>query len=128
MYHNMWYVNPNYSSRKSSTSTSTAYGDMRHMNVVAAWKRGYSGKGVVVTILDDGIEKDHPDLMANYDSAASYDINDNDSDPQPRYNPANENRLAISIINGEKTLDFVCPNFENNLSVKKNWSQEADKT
>lgn len=27
---------------------------------------GYTGKGVVVTILDDGIEKNHPDLMQNY--------------------------------------------------------------
>jgi subtilisin family serine protease len=36
------------------------------MNVVPAWQRGYTGKGVVVTILDDGIEKDHPDLKTNY--------------------------------------------------------------
>ena len=28
---------------------------MRHMNVLAAWKKGFTGKGVVVTILDDGI-------------------------------------------------------------------------
>lgn len=36
------------------------------MNVQAAWKRGYTGKNVVVTILDDGIERNHPDLAANY--------------------------------------------------------------
>ena len=36
------------------------------MNVVEAWERGYTGKGVVVTILDDGIERTHTDLMANY--------------------------------------------------------------
>lgn len=36
------------------------------MNVRRAWERGYTGKGVVVTILDDGIEKDHPDLRKNY--------------------------------------------------------------
>ena len=28
-------------------------------------------KGVAVTILDDGIEKDHPDLIRNYDPLAS---------------------------------------------------------
>lgn len=39
---------------------------MLDMNVVGAWNRGFTGKGVVVTILDDGIEKDHPDLMHNY--------------------------------------------------------------
>ena len=36
------------------------------MNVRAAWADGVSGKGVVVTILDDGLEKDHPDLIKNY--------------------------------------------------------------
>ena len=36
------------------------------MNVKSAWQKGYTGKGVVVSILDDGIEKDHPDLKRNY--------------------------------------------------------------
>lgn len=36
------------------------------MSVVGAWKEGVTGKGVVVTILDDGLEKDHPDLIKNY--------------------------------------------------------------
>ncbi|XP_078054888.1 proprotein convertase subtilisin/kexin type 4-like [Mustelus asterias] len=62
------------------------------LNVLSAWKRGYTGKGIVVTILDDGIEKNHPDLAENYDPKASFDINDNDPDPQPRYNFNDENR------------------------------------
>lgn len=33
---------------------------------MGAWKRGYTGKDVVVTILDDGIERNHPDLFQNY--------------------------------------------------------------
>lgn len=36
------------------------------MNVQPAWQEGISGKGVVVTILDDGLEKSHPDLIKNY--------------------------------------------------------------
>ena len=36
------------------------------MNVKPAWKKGYTGRNVVVSILDDGIEKDHPDLKKNY--------------------------------------------------------------
>ena len=36
------------------------------MNVPGAWKKGFTGKGVVVTILDDGIERSHPDLNQNY--------------------------------------------------------------
>ncbi|XP_064649992.1 furin-like protease kpc-1 isoform X3 [Lineus longissimus] len=73
----MWYLN-----RESGGN----------MNVEHAWKRGFTGKGVVVSILDDGIERDHPDLAKNYDSRASYDVNGNDDDPQPRYDYSNENR------------------------------------
>ncbi|CAH1254307.1 FURIN [Branchiostoma lanceolatum] len=62
------------------------------MNVIPAWEKGYTGQGVVVTILDDGIERDHPDLEENYDPDASYDVNADDPDPMPRYNPSNENR------------------------------------
>lgn len=36
------------------------------MNVIPAWKEGVTGKGIVVTILDDGLETDHPDLVDNY--------------------------------------------------------------
>ncbi|XP_068612958.1 furin-like [Brachionichthys hirsutus] len=62
------------------------------LNTKVAWAEGYTGRGVVVTILDDGIEKDHPDLNSNYDPEASYDVNDGDADPQPRYTQRNENR------------------------------------
>lgn len=36
------------------------------MNIGPAWQKGYTGKGVVVSILDDGIQKNHPDLAQNY--------------------------------------------------------------
>ncbi|CAF1249935.1 unnamed protein product [Adineta steineri] len=64
----------------------------RAMNISGAWRLGFTGKDVVVTILDDGIEKDHPDLIQNYEPQASTDINGYDNDPQPRYDPTNENK------------------------------------
>ena len=67
-------------------------GEDQDMNVQGAWELGISGQGVAVTILDDGIEKDHPDLIRNYDPLASTDINDNDSNPQPRYDFLDSNR------------------------------------
>lgn len=79
---NMWYM---HCGDKNSRCRS-------EMNVQAAWKRGYTGKNVVVTILDDGIERNHPDLAPNYDSYASYDVNGNDYDPSPRYDASNENK------------------------------------
>lgn len=60
------------------------------MNLAPAWQKGYTGKGVVVSILDDGIQTNHPDLALNYDHEASTDINDNDDDPMPRDNGDNK--------------------------------------
>jgi subtilisin family serine protease len=34
--------------------------------VKEAWAQGFTGQGIVVSILDDGIEKNHPDLAGNY--------------------------------------------------------------
>ena len=51
-----------------------------------------SGRGVVVSILDDGIEHTHPDLRQNYDPLASTDINGRDDDPMPRPTYNNENK------------------------------------
>lgn len=60
------------------------------MNLGPAWQKGYTGKGIVVSILDDGIQTNHPDLALNYDHQASTDINDNDDDPMPRDNGDNK--------------------------------------
>lgn len=73
----MWYLNR---------------GNRLDMNVQDAWAMGFTGKGTSVTILDDGIEKSHPDLRANYDPMASYDVNQNDNDPTPRYDMIDSNR------------------------------------
>lgn len=34
--------------------------------VAGAWRRGYTGRGVVVSVLGDGIEPHHPALEPNY--------------------------------------------------------------
>uniref|UniRef100_A0AAG5CZA0 furin n=2 Tax=Anopheles atroparvus TaxID=41427 RepID=A0AAG5CZA0_ANOAO len=73
----MWYLNR---------------GNGLDMNVIPAWKEGVTGTGVVVTILDDGLESDHPDLENNYDPKASYDVNSSDNDPMPHYDLTDSNR------------------------------------
>jgi hypothetical protein len=60
------------------------------MNVREAWLMGYAGRNVSISILDDGIQRDHPDLIQNYDPYASTDINDHDADPTPQNNGDNK--------------------------------------
>ena len=64
------------------------------LHVLPTWAAGYTGKGIKITILDDGLEWNNSDILANYDPQASYDLNDNDPDPFPRYDSSNENRSA----------------------------------
>ncbi|XP_067665246.1 neuroendocrine convertase 1-like isoform X1 [Haliotis asinina] len=79
------------------------------LHVMPVWSRNITGRGVVVTILDDGIERNHTDLVANYDPMASTDLNGNDTDPMPRYDPTNENKhgtrcageVAMAANNGK---------------------------
>ncbi|XP_071833208.1 neuroendocrine convertase 2-like [Apostichopus japonicus] len=55
------------------------------LNVEAAWAKGYTGKGVTIAIMDDGIDYLHPDLAENYNEQASYDFSSDDALPYPRY-------------------------------------------
>ncbi|KAI4458893.1 proprotein convertase subtilisin/kexin-related [Holotrichia oblita] len=61
------------------------------LNVLPVYKAGITGKGVRVSILDDGIEHIHDDLKDNYDPDISWDCNEDDSDPLPRYEPTRQN-------------------------------------
>jgi hypothetical protein len=42
-------------------------------NVVPAWNAGYTGTGVVVSSVDDGLWTNSPDLIPNYLASASWD-------------------------------------------------------
>jgi len=77
----LWYINRHVFNK-----------NLTDMNITSAWAQGFTGKGVSVTFLDDGLEWDHPDIIQNYDPDASFDFNDNDRDPMPRYDATNENK------------------------------------
>ncbi len=55
-------------------------------SVDSEYSGAYTGKGVHVAIVDDGLQWRHPDLSANYNAALSYDYNGNDADPTPYNN------------------------------------------
>ncbi|XP_021424322.2 neuroendocrine convertase 1 [Oncorhynchus mykiss] len=83
MWNQQWYL------QDTRTSSSLPKLDL---HVIPVWRKGITGKGVVITVLDDGLEWNHTDIYPNYDAAASYDFNDNDPDPFPRYDSTNENK------------------------------------
>lgn len=68
-YDEMWYIN-----RDDGKST---------YNVIDVWERNITGAGVVVAVVDVGIDPEHPEIQANYDARASFDVNDNDANPFP---------------------------------------------
>ena len=51
-------------------------------NVMEVWD-SYNGSGVVISVIDDGVEHTHPDLTDNYISLHSYDWCGDDPDPDP---------------------------------------------
>lgn len=50
-------------------------------NVFPAWNAGYTGEGVVVASVDDGVWHANPDIAPNYRADLSYDYFGNDPDP-----------------------------------------------
>lgn len=43
-------------------------------NVLDVWKMGYTGKGIVVAVVDEGLEKNHRELKQNYVSIYQADL------------------------------------------------------
>ncbi|KAI8086048.1 peptidase S8/S53 domain-containing protein [Halteromyces radiatus] len=53
------------------------------INVTSTWKQGVTGKGIIVAILDDGLDYKSRDLKDNFYAEGSYDFNDHVDLPTP---------------------------------------------
>ncbi|CAG2219980.1 FURIN [Mytilus edulis] len=53
------------------------------MKIDEAWAAGYSGQGIIMAVLDDGLQTDHPDLAVNVDTDHDIDIYGFDHNPYP---------------------------------------------
>lgn len=51
-------------------------------NIPSVWDT-YSGAGIIIGIIDGGLEYTHPDIQPNYNTDLDFDYNGNDSDPSP---------------------------------------------
>ncbi|XP_042225475.1 furin-like protease kpc-1 [Homarus americanus] len=64
------------------------------LNVTWAWLRGFTGRGIHISILDDGIQTTNADIAANYDPDVSYSVVHDGQpldDPSPRIDPSYSN-------------------------------------
>ncbi len=52
------------------------------LNLAAAWDN-FRGDGITIGIVDDGLERNHPDIAPNYRADVSYDFNGQDTNPLP---------------------------------------------
>ncbi|MDR2429598.1 MAG: autotransporter domain-containing protein [Puniceicoccales bacterium] len=57
---------------------------VRGNNVTGAWTAGYTGAGVIIGIIDDGIEGSHEDLAANYRADLSRNFSQGSIANQPQ--------------------------------------------
>lgn len=57
------------------------------VNITGIWN-SYKGSGVVIGIVDDGLDWNHPDISTYYDSTLDYDFCNDDGDPTPTSNNA----------------------------------------
>jgi subtilisin-like proprotein convertase family protein/subtilisin family serine protease len=54
-------------------------------DVKPAWDANWTGSGVVIGIVDDCLQKSHPDLSPNFSSSNSWNFGNNTADPSPVY-------------------------------------------
>lgn len=108
---------------KRTSITDPAYPNQWHLhnsnnvdvNVNPAWDMGYTGRGVTIGVVDDGLQRDHPDI-AHFNAEGSYDFNQGDSDPTPHTHDDHGTSAAGVAGAARNTVCGVGAAFEAGLS------------
>ncbi|KAF8992376.1 peptidase S8/S53 domain-containing protein [Cyathus striatus] len=87
------------------------------MNVTGLWEMGLTGKGVISSLLDDGLDYTSEDLAANFDADDSHDFNDHVALPTPKdYRDHHGTRCAGQIAAGKNTACGVGIAYESKVA------------
>lgn len=101
--------------------------DLNLMNVPAVWNRGFTGEGVIVAVLDDGVDLQHPDLANNIwvnpteipnngidddgngfvDDVWGWDFADGNNDPNPDLYNAHGTHVAGTVAAQRNGVDIL---------------------
>ncbi|XP_063426115.1 proprotein convertase subtilisin/kexin type 6-like [Mytilus trossulus] len=104
------FVNQEKRFRRVPKTSDTEWSNLWHLNedvlpsmkVNEAWNAGFTGKGIKIAILDDGLQTNHTDLDANVDTLNDYDYQSTDDDPTPDVDADSHGTQVAGLIAAEK--------------------------
>ena len=86
------------------------------INVTSVWN-SYNGTGIVISVVDDGLDHEHPDIEAHYNSTYSFDWCGDDPDPSPNSWDAHGTAAGgVAAAVGDNGIDVTGAAFGANLS------------
>ncbi|PLS68558.1 MAG: peptidase S8 [Cyanobacteria bacterium M5B4] len=121
-----------------SSDVPSNFGDLNLIDVPAVWERGITGKGVVVAVLDTGVDINHPDLKDNIwvnlgeiagngidddgngfvDDRHGWDFGDRDNSPTPGRERGAEHGTHVAGTIGAKLNGITTDNRGNRVEVQ----------
>ncbi|XP_076084124.1 furin-like protease kpc-1 [Mytilus galloprovincialis] len=99
---NLWYLNDEISPS---------------LKVSEAWNAGYSGKGVIIAVVDDGLQTDHPDISANVDIEHGISFRDGATDPNPKSDKDNHGTSVTGLIAAVRDNNICIPGVAYNSTI-----------
>jgi len=89
------------------------------LNVVETWE-DYTGNGIIIGVIDDGVDFTHPDLSANYLPAYGYDAEFGTNDPSPKTSSDNHGTNCVSLAAAARNgLGIVGVAYDAHYSVSR---------
>lgn len=80
-------------------------------NIIPAWLEGYSGAGVQIATVDEGVQPTHPEIQERFRLDLSFDFVSGDSDPSPETTQEQHGTAVAGIIaaaqNGSNTVGLA---------------------
>ncbi len=86
------------------------------INVTGVWNK-YNGTGIFISVVDDGLDHEHPDIEGNYNSTFSFDWCNDDPDPSPNsWDGHGTAAGGVAAAVGDNGIDVTGASFGASLS------------